>query len=172
MSLLGSFLVLTLILVEIAPPTAASIPKLSKWSFSVVVHKAINGYSPMRMSVIVKISTTYSIWIVPRDIWYIPLPVEAYLLIRDVGMLIVWIHLFIIFKPTVAHTPLRLYKLKHWHTPACDLFPMMKSSNGNIFNVTGPLCGEFTGHRWTPLTMASGAELWCFLWSGPEQTVE
>ena len=24
---------------------------------------------------------------------------------------------------------------------------MMKSSNGNIFRVTGPLCGEFTGHR-------------------------
>ena len=23
----------------------------------------------------------------------------------------------------------------------------MTSSNGNIFRVTGPLCGEFTGHR-------------------------
>ena len=23
--------------------------------------------------------------------------------------------------------------------------------NGNIFRVTGPLCGEFTGHRWIPL---------------------
>ena len=49
---------------------------------------------------------------------------------------------------------------------------MMASSNGNIFRVTGPLCGEFTGHRWTPLTKASDAELWCFLWSAPEQTVE
>ena len=28
----------------------------------------------------------------------------------------------------------------------------MTSSNGNIFCVTGPLCGEFTGHRWIPLT--------------------
>ena len=27
---------------------------------------------------------------------------------------------------------------------------MMTSSNGNIFCVTGPLCGEFTGHRWIP----------------------
>ena len=26
----------------------------------------------------------------------------------------------------------------------------MTSSNGNIFRVTGPLCGEFTGHRWIP----------------------
>ena len=44
--------------------------------------------------------------------------------------------------------------------------------NGNIFRVTGPLWGESTGHRWIPLTKASDAELWCFLWSGPEQTVE
>ena len=45
--------------------------------------------------------------------------------------------------------------------------PMMTSSNGNIFRVTGPLCGEFTGHRWICLTKASDAELWCFLWSAP-----
>ena len=41
---------------------------------------------------------------------------------------------------------------------------MMTSSNGDIFHVTGPLCGEFTGHRWIPRTKASDAELWCFLW--------
>ena len=41
-------------------------------------------------------------------------------------------------------------------------FHMMTSSNGNLFRVTGPLCGEFTGHRWIPLTKASDAELWCF----------
>ena len=46
---------------------------------------------------------------------------------------------------------------------------MMTSSNGNIFRVTGPLCGEFTGHRWIPLTKASDAELCCFLWSAPER---
>ena len=27
---------------------------------------------------------------------------------------------------------------------------MMTSSNGNFFRVTGPLCGEFIGHRWIP----------------------
>ena len=32
--------------------------------------------------------------------------------------------------------------------------------------------GESTGHRWIPLTKASDAELWCFLWLAPEQTVE
>ena len=30
-----------------------------------------------------------------------------------------------------------------------------------------PLCGEFTGHRWIPLTKGSDAELSCFLWSVP-----
>ena len=49
---------------------------------------------------------------------------------------------------------------------------MMTLSNVNIFRVTGPLCGEFTGHRWIPLTKASYAELWCFLRSAPEQTAE
>ena len=46
-------------------------------------------------------------------------------------------------------------------------FYMMTSSKGNPFHVTGLLCGEFTGHRWIPLTKASDAELWCFLWSAP-----
>ena len=34
------------------------------------------------------------------------------------------------------------------------------------------LWGESTGHRWIPLTTASDAELWCFLWSAPENGVE
>ena len=38
----------------------------------------------------------------------------------------------------------------------------MTTSNGNIFRVTGLLCGEFIGHRWIPYTRASDAELWCF----------
>ena len=41
---------------------------------------------------------------------------------------------------------------------------MMMSSNGNIFRVTGHLCGEFTDPRWIPLTKARDEELWCFLW--------
>ena len=48
----------------------------------------------------------------------------------------------------------------------------MTSSNGNIFRATGPLCGDFTGHRWIPLTKATDAEFWCFLWSVAKQTVE
>ena len=47
---------------------------------------------------------------------------------------------------------------------------VMTSSSGSIFRVTGGV--EFTGHRWIPLKKASDAELWTFLWSLPEQTVE
>ena len=39
------------------------------------------------------------------------------------------------------------------------LFSMMTSSNGNIFSVTGLLCGEFTGHRWISRKKASDVEL-------------
>ena len=34
------------------------------------------------------------------------------------------------------------------------------------------VCEEYTGPRWIPRTKASDAELWCFLWSAPEKTVE
>ena len=44
---------------------------------------------------------------------------------------------------------------------------MMTSSNGNIFRVTGPLCGKFTGHWWIPRTKASDEEFWCHLWAAP-----
>ena len=53
-----------------------------------------------------------------------------------------------------------------------DIIRIVTSSNGNISHFIGPLCGEFTGHQWIPSTKASDAELWCFLWSAPEQTVE
>ena len=49
---------------------------------------------------------------------------------------------------------------------------MMYVIKWKLFRVTGPLCGEFTGHRWIPLTKAGDAELWCFLWSATEQTLE
>ena len=48
----------------------------------------------------------------------------------------------------------------------------MTPSNQNIFRVIDPLWGEFTGHRWIPLTNASDAERRCFLWSAPEQTIK
>ena len=35
---------------------------------------------------------------------------------------------------------------------------MMISSDGSFFRITGPFCGEFTSHRWIPLTRASNAD--------------
>ena len=49
------------------------------------------------------------------------------------------------------------------------LRPMMTSSNGNSFRVTGHLCGEFTGPRWIPRTKASDAGLWCFFDLRPDK---
>ena len=49
---------------------------------------------------------------------------------------------------------------------------VMTSSNENSFRANGPLCGEFTGHRWIPLKKACDAELGCFLLIATEQTVE
>ena len=45
---------------------------------------------------------------------------------------------------------------------------MMTSSNGNIFRVTGPLCGEFTGPGELPTQRPVTRELCCFLWSASE----
>ena len=52
---------------------------------------------------------------------------------------------------------------RSWVIPGMYETNMMTSSNGSIFRVTGHLCGEFTGHRWIPLTKLSDAELRCSL---------
>ena len=62
--------------------------------------------------------------------------------------------------------------LTPWRLLTIPFGIMMTSSNGNIFRVTGHLCGEFTGPRWIPRTKASDAELWCFLWTASQYTVE
>ena len=65
------------------------------------------------------------------------------------------------------------YRLQYYSEASnSSFFNMMTSSNGNIFCVTGHLCRQFTGHRWIPHTITSDAELWCFLWSAPELTIE
>ena len=58
----------------------------------------------------------------------------------------------------------------HWFCSSRHF--MMTSSNGNIFRVIGPFVRGIHQSPVIPLTKASDAELWCFLWSMPEQTVE
>ena len=49
----------------------------------------------------------------------------------------------------------------------------MTSLHGKAFYITGPLCGESTGHWLIPLAQRAGdEELWCLLWCQPEQTIE
>ena len=59
-------------------------------------------------------------------------------------------------------------------TPVNTLTP--EQHDGVIKWQPFPPCWPFvrgpTGHWWIPLTNASDAELWCFLWSVPEQTLE
>ena len=65
--------------------------------------------------------------------------------------------------------PKRCFCEPGWFGKNCERGKfLMTSWNGNIFRVTGPLCGESTGHRWIPRAKASYAELWCFLWSATE----
>ena len=119
----------------------------TKWSYIYTLwnHKAVKSIS---------MDTTRDSYVQPvRDIFFID---------------------FLIIIFILTPWPLHSHVLcgSTWDKPlSCvDSFTMMTSSNGDIFRVTGLLCGEFTGPRWIPLTKASDTELWCFLWSVPEQT--
>ena len=71
------------------------------------------------------------------------------------------------FKPQLIHKGKFVVQSKS-NLPVIDI--MMTSSNGNIPALLSPLWGESTGDRWIPLTKASDAEFWYFLWFAPEQT--
>ena len=60
-----------------------------------------------------------------------------------------------------------------------DIQPMMTSSNGNIFRVTGPLCGEFTGpgefpHKgqWRGALMFSLTCVWISGWVNDREAAD
>ena len=65
------------------------------------------------------------------------------------------------------HFPYIYYTFYLWVRLSFSFEPHDDVINCKHFRVTGPLCGELTGHRWIPLTKASDTELWCFLWSVP-----
>ena len=52
-----------------------------------------------------------------------------------------------------------IVRLDHHHGHLSNMYPTMTPTNGNFFHVTGPLWGEFTGHRWISFTKASDTEL-------------
>ena len=62
-----------------------------------------------------------------------------------------WLNCFIsVMKPAVTIMFYILFDMQSNTTfiALVHLYIMMTSSNGNIFRVTGPLCGVFAGHRW------------------------
>ena len=72
-------------------------------------------------------------------------------------------------------TPFHLISSHHLisaHFISCRLISHYDVIKWKHFPRYWPLWGEFTGDRWIPLTKASDAELWCFLWSVPQQTAE
>ena len=84
---------------------------------------------------------------------------------------------------TSPHCILQVYKhdtdqTLHLHGGAIPMMmwsneiPMMMWSNENIFRIIGPFWGESTSDWWIPLTKANDTELWCFLWSVPDEMVE
>ena len=73
----------------------------------------------------------------------------------------------LLFGISRSHRPSCIVTTNHSSSDRNPLNCMMTSSNGNIFRVTGHLCGEST--RWILRTKASDAELWCFLWSVSEK---
>ena len=62
----------------------------------------------------------------------------------------------------------RHWQRQCWVATVATAAPLMTSSDGNISCVIGPLCEEFIGHRWIPLTKASDAVLRYFFSSAPE----
>ena len=54
------------------------------------------------------------------------------------------------FEPCMIFPGLRLEVSYHWTLAGYNEQYMMSWSNGNLFRVTGPLCGEFIGRRWIP----------------------
>ena len=57
---------------------------------------------------------------------------------------------FVGFSDYLKHYCCGVVIWSHWWFSIPQLRSTMTSSNGIIFRVTGPLCGEFTGHGWIP----------------------
>ena len=88
--------------------------------------------------------------------------------------LIIW-HQFLFCKINVLLSVFIVSKIEN--IPVIRKFSKIKNKKTAItfgeeciFRITGPLWGQFTGHRWIPLTKTSDAEFWCFLWSAAEPT--
>ena len=99
-------------------------------------------------------------------------PIRSY--VRNISLTAILAEKFIWRSPQKPDQMCHCHNSTSCSWPLCDQgrsrplhnwYSMMTSSNGDIFRVTGHLCGKFTGPRWISHTKASDAELWCLLWS-------
>ena len=74
--------------------------------------------------------------------------VSGHLYLRSKSFIFCWIKQisFTYFENSTMHILIVTFNMWTFN------HAMMTSSNGNLFRVIGPLCGEFTGHCWIPLT--------------------
>ena len=158
---------------NVRPASAGYKPQYSPLPSSITV-SFHNVQSP---SYCIQLHAVSSFWAlaVSREKWnHFIMPSTPHKKIRNSTEFPVARHIFV--RKWVFHS--WKYILHYWASASSmelrcfSLLAMMTSSNGNIFRVTGPLCGEFTGDRGIPRTNANAAELWCFLWSASELTIE
>ena len=63
------------------------------------------------------------------------------------------------------YNPIFITVMKQYWVRSTRQYSMMTSSNGNIFRVTGHLCGKFTGPRWRGALMFSLIYVWINDWA-------
>ena len=82
--------------------------------------------------------------------------VHSISILADISdVMIIYLNIYIVYSTLLPQIILRSTPLDTNLRVCCFQmgftdFIMMTSSNGNFFRVTGPLCGEFAGHRWIP----------------------
>ena len=106
-------------------------------------------------------SGTKIVVIVMATIWYAPFNKNPYVRWIKVYIFIQIYTIWLIFLEFIDIIYVKFHKDSPKTMNVMGERDMMKSSNGNIFRVTGPLRGESTGHRWIPLTKALMLSLIC-----------
>ena len=75
-------------------------------------------------------------------------------------------------KWCITHTTIIIKQGKSIPWSRHQIVELLQDSRNSSALAILDLCEETTSHRWIPLTKVSDAELWCFPWSAPDQTVE
>ena len=121
----------------------------NKWRFSLETEINLRRYINCGHT----FATLSHIWIQEIGMsWGLELSIRQVLLIILILMTYIYIHIYIyninnrVLEKHLQRCCCWTYVQQFWIRNTTHY--MMTSSTGNIFRVTGPLCGEFTGPRW------------------------